>query len=116
MTIGLNEGHKGGKTHGMEEVEKIVLNWRLTQKRIGRSYTPGKFDYNTMLYEHDGCSVAEPVAIYKGELSPLYNVRLSDKAALAALIELAELLAKALKQPRIYLTYRDLIFTLENKP
>lgn len=114
MVIGLQEGYKGKKLHSMELVEKLIGKWLVKQKRTGKPYIPGRLDYNTMLYVHDDL-IVEPVAIYKGEINPIYNFRLSDKAAIVALTELAQILADELKQTRIYLSYRDKLFILENK-
>ena len=114
MTIGLSKGYKGKMMYDMEEAEKIILDWLSEQQATGRPYIPGKLDYNTMLYTHHGKKSIEPVAIYKGELSPLYNSELPDALAIKALIELATLLAEKLRQTRIYLTYRDKIFILED--
>ena len=80
MVIGLDEGYKGRKMREMEEVERIIGNWLLAQKRACKPYIPGRLDYNTQLFVRESI-VVEPVAIYKGELSPLYNADLSDKAA-----------------------------------
>jgi hypothetical protein len=114
MTIGLSEGYKGKRMRDMEEVEKIILGWLSKQQAAGRPYIPGKLDYNTILYTHHGKKSIEPVAIYRGELSPLYNSELPDALAIKALIGLATLIAEKLRQTRIYLTYRDQILILED--
>ena len=114
MSIGLFEGYKNGKEHTPQEVEHIILDWLKSQHSSGGVYLPGRFDYNTMLYAHHGKAIDEPLAVYEGEVSPLYNSKLSEAKITAALIELATLLSEKLKQTRIYLTYRDKILILED--
>jgi hypothetical protein len=114
MSIGLIEGYSGSKLHTLQEAEQIVMDWLASQLASGKTYLPGRFDYNRMLYAHHVKAVAEETAVYEGEVSPLYNSKVSDKKVTATLIELATLLAKKLKQTRIYLTYRDEIFILED--
>jgi hypothetical protein len=114
MSIGLIEGYRGGKQHSLQEAERIIMDWLALQLASGKVYLPGRFDYNRMLYAHHGKAVTEETAVYEGEVSPLYNSKVSDKKVTATLIELADVLAKKLKQTRIYLTYRDKIIILED--
>jgi hypothetical protein len=114
MSIGLIEGYSGSKLHTLQEAEQIIMDWSALQLASEKVYLPGRFDYNRMLYAHHNKAVAEETAVYEGEVSPLYNSKISDKKVTATLIELATLLAKKLKQTRIYLTYRDKIFILED--
>lgn len=114
MSIGLNEGYEGGKRHTLQEAEQVIMDWLASQLALKKVYLPGRFDYNNMLYAHHSKDIAEPIAVYEGDVSPLYNSKVSDKKITATLIELANVLAKKLKQTWIYLTYRDEILVLED--
>jgi len=116
MTIGLVEKSGDRRTRGMEVVQWIISQWMLKQKKTGKPYIPGQCDYNTTIYVDGSKAAIEPTAVFKGDLDPIDNRTLSDKDAVKALTELAELLANELKQDVIHLVYGEENFVLKRKP
>ncbi len=115
LTIGLIEGYMGGKLHTQEEVGEIVASWLLNQRQHHRPYLPGCITASTMYYygQESKKLITEPVVLYEGDVSPEYNSELTDGEVIAALQELAEILADRLNQTRVYLRYNSIIQILQ---
>ena len=115
LTIGLIEGYSGGKLHTQEEVGEIVTEWLLEQKRDNKPYLPGCIIAGTIFYygRESAKLIAEPVALYEGDVSPEYNAGLTDADVISTLHELAVILAERLNQVRIYLRYNGVIQILQ---
>lgn len=119
LTVGLIEGYgKDGWRHRPEEVGEIIADWLLSQRKAKRPYLPGSVTTGTMYYHNRESAqlIAEPVALYEGDVSPEYNAELSDGEVLTALQELADVLSGKLKQKRVYLRYNGSIQILERLP
>jgi len=112
ITIGLREGYKNGKLHTVKEVQKIIGEWLLEQKSADKPYLAGTITKSTVVYAHETV-ITEPVAIYDGNVNPLYRQNFNDKKIVESLTEIVEILMKKLKQTRIYFSYLDRIYIME---
>ncbi len=112
ITIGLREGYKNGKLHTIKEVEKIIGKWLLEQKFANKPYLAGTITRSTVVYAHKTV-ITEPVAIYDGNVNPLYMQNFNDKKIVESLTEIVEILMKKLNQTRIYFSYLDQIYIAE---
>ncbi len=57
----------------------------------------------------------EPVAVYSGDVSPIYNIGMTDEEAMEYLILLAEKLATQFNQVRVYVSYRQTLYILQRE-
>lgn len=113
ITAGLREGYDpDGRVYDLAEATKIALRWMTDRAGAGKPFLSGMFTRGEVAYawrREDG-SVGrdrEPVAIFTGEVIPLYAGGLDDDTVEGLLNELAGLLGAALKQERIYIAFRD---------
>ena len=122
LTVGLRQGYgDSAVTHNLSEVVDLVVGHLKSSAAAGKQYLTGTVVLGEVAYAWpDGPGKAggghEPVALYKGEVSPLYNEKTSDDEAVQILTDLAGVLAEALGQTRVYLVYRDqvTIFQMED--
>ena len=122
MTIGLRQGYGvGAVTHTVEEVVDLVVNHLKSRATAGQTFITGTVVSGEVAYVWpDGQGGAggghEPIALYKGEVSPLYNEKTSDEEVVQILTDLAQALAEAFGQTRMYMVYRDqvIVFQMED--
>lgn len=120
ITVGLREGYDPeGRVYDIGEATKIALRWMTERAGAGKPFLSGMVTRGEVAYawREDG-SVGrdrEPVAIFTGEVIPLYAGQVADGEIEAMLNELAALLGAALKQERIYIAYRDQTWIVKRK-
>ena len=117
VTAGLIEGYStNAKLHRLEEVKEVVKNWWQLCEEENFPKLFGTIDEKTMMYERrkDGEALEEPVVIFEGEVNPLrITADLGEEQYLMALWQLAELLADALNQTRVYIKFKQRTLVLE---
>jgi hypothetical protein len=113
ITVGLREGYDPeGRVYDVSEATKIALNWMTERATADQPFLSGMFTRGEVAYawrRGDGTAGRdrEPVAIFTGEVIPLYMGGLGDETVEAMLNELAARLGEALRQERIYIAFRD---------
>ena len=120
VVVGLKEGYdEGAREHAIFEVTGFILDWMKRRAAAGRPFVTGAVTQARALYawpagpgRSDG--ISEPVAIFQGELSVIYNREMSDREALDLLVDLASLLGEQLNQTRVYVSYRDAALVLQH--
>jgi hypothetical protein len=121
ITVGLREGYDpDGRVYDVSEPTKIALRWMTERAAAGKPFLSGMVTRGEVAYawrRDDGSAGRdrEPVAIFTGEVIPLYAGSLMDEEVEAMLNELAALLGKALRQERIYIAYRDQTWIVKRK-
>jgi hypothetical protein len=121
ITVGLREGYDpDGRVYDVSEPTKIALRWMTDRAAAGRPFLSGMVTRGEVAYawrRQDGSAGRdrEPVAIFTGEVIPLYAGGLTDAEVEAMLNELAALLGEALRQERIYIAYRDQTWIVKRK-
>ena len=121
LTVGLRQGYgENAVTHGVEEVVDLIVDHLKSRAATGQTYLTGTVVLGEVAYawpegEGKAGGAHEPTALYQGEVSPLYNKDLSDDEVVVILTDLAQVLANALGQTRVYLAYREsaMIFQTE---
>ena len=112
LAVGLRQGYgDSAVTHTVAEMVDLVVNHLKSRAAAGKVYLTGTVVLGEVAYAWpEGAGKAggghEPIALYKGEVSPLYNEKTSDEEAVQILTDLAGVLAQALGQTRVYLVYR----------
>ncbi len=119
LTVGLEEGYGTGIKHTIEEVKALIGKWLEARRTSGQKSLSGSVSDKTMIYAWDvpagGVKVAnEDIAVFSGEVSPVYCADYSDADVEAVLFDLAVFLGETLKQTRMYVAYKDRIHVLEN--
>lgn len=113
ITVGLREGFDpDGRVYDLSEATKTALNWMTARAGADKAFLSGMFTRGEVAYawrREDGTvgKDREPVAIFTGEVIPLYAGGLADEEVESMLNELAELLGQALRQERLYIAFRD---------
>lgn len=121
VTIGLREGYgPTAVTHTLKEVVQTVLEHLKARASGGQSYLTGTVTSGEVVYawpEGEGKAGGghEPVAVYSGEVSPLYNTSTTDEEAKQILTDLASTVGSAMGQTRVYVAYRDEMFVLQEE-
>lgn len=123
ITAGLREGYgPTGKTHTMEAAVEAVLENLKARAAAGLPYLTGTVTTGEVVYAWpEGAGKAggghEPVALYQGEVNPLYNRDLLDRpeAVREILNALAAELGSALGQTRVYVAYDGDMWILEKE-
>lgn len=119
VTSGLQQGYgETGTIHTMDEAEKAIRGWMMAKATTGLDFLTGTLSagqvvYAWLLMSGTADSGSEPVAIFSGEVSVLYNANLSDESVEELLDELAGEMAAALGQTRVYVTCRDEAWVLQ---
>jgi hypothetical protein len=119
IICGLREGYgEGKKLHSQDEAVEIALVWMKEKAATGKPFLTGTFSSGQVVYawpegEGKAGGGTEPVAVFSGEVSPLYNAGMTDPEVVQLLNELAGRLGNALGQTRVYVAYRDEIWILQ---
>lgn len=121
ITAGLREGYGADAvTHSTEEATAVVLEYLKDCVANGRHYLTGTISSGEVVYawpEGEGRSGGghEPVVVYSGNVSPLYNARTGEYEVREFLDDLASVLGNALGQTRVYVVYRDEMRVLQRE-
>jgi hypothetical protein len=117
VIVGLMEGYGEGATlHLQEEVEGIVGSWSLECRANNLPELQGMFSPKTMVYARrsDGKLLREPVVVFEGEANPMRIASdVTELQYIKAFWVLAEHLAEALNQTRIYIRFNQRTIVLE---
>ncbi len=115
LAVGLRQGYgDSAVTHTVAEVVDLVVDHLKSRVAAGKVYLTGTVVLGEVAYAWpEGPGKAggghEPIALYQGEVSPLYNAETTDEEAVQILTDLAGHLAEALGQTRVYLVYRETV-------
>lgn len=121
ITCGLAEGYcESAKIHSIKEVIETTLEWMKVRAANGQPFLTGAITTGEVVYawpEGEGKAGGghESVSCFKGEVSPLYNAKVTDEEATEILNNLASTLGKATGQTRVYVAYRDELWILQKE-
>lgn len=121
LTIGLKEGYEiHNYVFAFEDVMEIISDWQRKKVENDLPYLTGTLLKAAILYAWKnelgkGESGNEPVVLYQGEVSPIYHADLSDNEVISLLEDLASVLGTKLSQTRVYITYREEIWILQQQ-
>ena len=120
ITVGLREGYDAeAKTHDPAIVRDAALGWMADRAARKEQFLTGTLTTGEVLYaypmESGSKSCHEPIAVYSGLVSTLYNADLSDDQVKSLLNELAEILGHSTNQTRVYVVYRDETWVLQRE-
>ncbi len=121
LTVGLREGYDDqGKTHDLAEAQDLAVEWLKARAAAGKPFLPGTFFQGEVCYAWpEGPGKAggghEPVALYRGEVNPIYNAETTDEGAKGILTDLASFLGERLGQARVYLVYCDEVIIFQKE-
>jgi len=107
IVIGLKEGYDqtNANLHTQFEIEQVYLNWVNEKLANKQPYLPGMFHQDVMVYMHNDKQIKEPVVLFNGEVSNIFNAYLTDSAVEEILKELGSLFGSTTNQTRIYISY-----------
>lgn len=109
ITWGLRAGYApGGRIYDLEEAVRAAHRWMCERDTRGAPFLSGMFTRGEVVYagSRHGVQDREPVAIFTGEVLPLYAADLDDAAVRALLDELAAEIGEILGQEEVHLAYR----------
>lgn len=118
LTFGLRVGYESSKVHSIGALREALLLWMEDRAAAGRPYLTGLLLAGEVLYAWPmgagaAGSRAEPVAEFRGEISPLYQSSLSDEDAKKLLCEMAAAIGQVLDQERVYASFLDETWVVE---
>jgi hypothetical protein len=116
ITWGLRAGYQPtGRIHDLEEAIRAAHRWMRQRDQRGAPFLSGMFTRGEVVYASAGNSSQdrEPVAIFTGEVLPLYAGDLDDDVVRDLLNELAGEIGTVLEQEDVHIAYRDRTWTLK---
>jgi hypothetical protein len=117
ITWGLRAGYgTRGRIYDLEEAIRAAHRWMRERHARGKPFLSGMFTRGEVVYagsEGDAAHDREPVAIFTGEVLPLYAGDLDDETIRMLLNELASEIGRTLEQEEVHVGYRDRTWTLE---
>ena len=119
ITWGLRAGYgSSDRIYDLEEAIRAAHRWMRERDARGEPFLSGMFARGEVVYggsDADAAHDREPVAIFTGEVLPLYAGDLDDDTVRAPLNELASQIGSILEQEEIYVGYRDRTWTLKSQ-
>jgi len=116
ITWGLRAGYgPSGRIYDLEEAIRAGHRWMRERDARAEPFLSGMFTRGEVVYagsEAEAAHDREPVAIFTGEVLPLYAADLDDDAVRLLLDELAAEIGRVLEQEEVHVTYRDRTWTL----
>jgi hypothetical protein len=115
ITWGLRAGYgQSGRIYDIEEAVRAAHRWMRERDARGAPFLSGMFTRGEVVYAGapGGGQDREPVAIFTGEVLPLYAAELDDGAVRELLDELAGEIGAVLEQEEVHVAYRDGTWTL----
>src|SRR5215470_2620 len=116
ITWGLRAGYgASGRIYDLEEAIRAAHRWMRERDARAQPFLPGMFTRGEVVYagsQGEAAHEREPVAIFSGEVLPLYAANLDDDTARTLLYELASDVGSVLEQEEAHVTYRDRTWTL----
>jgi hypothetical protein len=120
ITWGLRAGYgPAGRIYDLEEAIRAAHRWMKERDARGVPFLSGMFTRGEVVYSGSNAENAhdrEPVAIFAGEVLPLYAGDLDDASVRDLLNELASDIGQILEQEEVHVGYRDRTWTLKRTP
>src|ERR1700756_2458822 len=117
ITWGLRAGYgPSGRIYDLEEAVRAAHRWMRDRSARGEPFLSGMFTRGEVVYagsEAEAAHDREPVAVFTGEVLPLYASDIDDHTVETLLNELASEIGKILKQKEVHVAYRDRTWTLK---
>jgi hypothetical protein len=117
ITWGLRADYgTSGRIYDLEEAIRAAHRWMRERHAGGEPFLSGMFTRGEVVYagsEGDAAHEREPVAIFTGEVLPLYAGDLDDETVRMLLNELASKIGCTLEQADVHVGYRDRTWTLK---
>jgi hypothetical protein len=117
ITWGLRAGYgPAGRIYDLEEAIRAAHRWMRKRNGRGEPFLSGMFTRGEVVYagsEAEAAHDREPVAIFTGEVLPLYAGDLDDDTVRTLLDELAAEIGRILGQEEVHVAYRDRAWTLK---
>jgi len=119
ITWGLRAGYgPAGRIYDIEEAIRAAHRWMRERDARGQPFLSGMFTRAEVVYAGSGGEGAhnrEPVAIFTGEVLPLYAGNLDDEVVRDLLDELASDIGEVLEQEDVQIAYREHTWTLKRQ-
>ena len=117
ITWGLRAGYgPSGRIYDLEEAIRAAHRWMRERDARAEPFLSGMFTRGEVVYagsEAEAVHDREPVAIFTGEVLPLYAAEIDDDAVRILLNELASEIGRILEQEEVRVAYRDRTWTLK---
>ena len=117
ITWGLRAGYgPSGRIYDLEEAIREAHRWMRERDARAEPFLSGMFTRSEVVYagsEAEAAHDREPVAIFTGEVLPLYAADIDDDTVRTLLNELASEIGKVLEQEEVHVAYRDRTWTLK---
>jgi hypothetical protein len=111
ITWGLRAGYGlSGRWYDLEEAIRAAHRW-MRERDARAMFTRGEVIYAGS--EAEAAHDREPVAIFTGEVLPLYAADIDDDRVRILLNELASEIGRILEQEEVHVAYRDRTWTLK---
>ena len=105
-----------GRIYDLEEAIRAAHRWMRERDARGEPFLSGMFTRCEVVYagsEAEAAHDREPVAIFTGEVLPLYAADIDDDTVRILLNELASEIGRILEQEEVHVAYRDRTWTLK---
>ena len=105
-----------GRIYDLEEAIRAAHRWMRERDARAEPFLSGMFTRGEVVYagsEAEAAHDREPVAIFTGEVLPLYAADIDDDRIRILLNELAAEIGKVLEQEEVHVAYRDRTWTLK---
>ena len=118
ITWGLRAGYgPSGRIYDLEEAIRAAHKWMRERDARGEPFLSGMFTRGEVIYAGSEAKAdahdREPVAIFVGEVLPLYAADLNDDMVRMLLNELASLVGKTLEQEEVHVAYQQRTWMLK---
>jgi hypothetical protein len=105
-----------GRIYDLEEAIRAAHRWMRERDARAQPFLSGMFTRGEVVYagsQGEAAHEREPVAIFTGEVLPLYAADLDDDTARMLLNELASEIGRVLEQEEVHVAHRDRTSTLK---
>jgi hypothetical protein len=117
ITWGLRAGYgPSGRIYDLEEAVRAAHRWMRDRSARGEPFLSGMFTRGEVVYagsEAEAAHDREPVAVFTGEVLPLYAADIDDDTVRILLNELASEIGSVLEQEEVHVAYCDRTWTLK---
>jgi hypothetical protein len=116
ITWGLRAGYASGRIYDLEEAIRAAHRWMRERDARGEPFLSGIFARGEVIYSGaklGGAHDREAVAIFTGEVLPVYAADIDDDMACTLLNELAREVGGILEQQEVHVAYRDQTWMLK---
>jgi hypothetical protein len=108
-----------GPIFDLEEAIRAAHRWMRERDARAEPFLSGMFTRGEVVHagsEAEAAHDREPVAIFTGEVLPLYAADMDDDTVGMLLNELASEIGTILEQEEVHVAYRDRTWTLKSRP